>query len=59
MPDHTYFSNLSWQIVDLPRGPYRRPQYERVTLPMTVLRCVDRFLAPMKAKVLGGAYAHR
>jgi len=52
MPDHTYFANLIWQIADLLRGPYRPPQYERVMLPMTVLRRFDCVLAPTKAKVL-------
>ncbi len=49
MPDHNYFANLIWQIADLLRGPY---QYERVMLPMTVLRRFDCVLAPTKAKVL-------
>jgi type I restriction enzyme M protein len=52
MPDHNYFSNLIWQIADLLRGPYRPPQYERVMLPMTVLRRFDCVLAPTKARVL-------
>src|SRR5204862_6114035 len=52
MPDHNYFANLIWQIADLLRGPYRPPQYERVMLPMTVLRRFDCLLAPTKAKVL-------
>ena len=52
MADHSYFSNLIWQIADLLRGPYRPPQYERVMLPMTVLRRFDCVLAPSKAKVL-------
>jgi type I restriction enzyme M protein len=52
MPDHSYFSNLIWQIADLLRGPYRPPQYERVMLPMTVLRRFDCILAPTKEKVL-------
>jgi len=52
MPDHNYFSNLIWQIADLLRGPYRPPQYERVMLPMTVLRRFDCVLAPTKEKVL-------
>jgi HsdM N-terminal domain len=52
MADHNYFSNLIWQIADLLRGPYRPPQYERVMLPMTVLRRFDCVLAPSKAKVL-------
>ena len=52
MRDHSDFSNLIWQIADLLRGPYRPPQYERVMLPMTVLRRFDCVLAPTKAKVL-------
>lgn len=52
MTDHSYFENLIWQIADLLRGPYRPPQYERVMLPMTVLRRFDCVLAPSKAKVL-------
>ena len=52
MPDHSYFTNLIWQIADLLRGPYRPPQYERVMLPMTVLRRFDCVLAPSKAEVL-------
>ncbi len=52
MPDHNYFATLIWQIADLLRGPYRPPQYERVMLPMTVLRRFDCVLAPTKAKVL-------
>lgn len=51
MPDHNYFANLIWQIADLLRGPYRPPQYERVMLPMTVLRRFDCVLAPTKAAV--------
>jgi len=50
--DHTYFHNLIWQIADLLRGPYRPPQYERVMLPMTVLRRFDCVLAPTKERVL-------
>ena len=37
----SFFANLIWQIADLRRGPYRLPQYERVMLPMTVLRRFD------------------
>ena len=51
MPDHSYFANLIWQIADLLRGPYRPPQYERVMLPMTVLRRFDCVLASTNAKV--------
>ena len=52
MPDHSYFANLIWQIADLLRGPYRPPQYERVMLPMTVLRRFDCVLAASKASVV-------
>ncbi len=52
MPDHSYFANLIWQIADLLRGPYRPPQYERVMLPMTVLRRFDSVLVRTKPEVL-------
>jgi type I restriction enzyme M protein len=52
MPNHHELANLIWQIADLLRGPYRPPQYERVMLPMTVLRRFDCVLAPTKKKVL-------
>jgi type I restriction enzyme M protein len=50
--DHHQLSNFIWQIADLLRGPYRPPQYERVMLPMTVLRRFDCVLAPTKEEVL-------
>jgi type I restriction enzyme M protein len=52
MPSEHELENLIWQIADLLRGPYRPPQYERVMLPMTVLRRFDCVLAPTKNKVL-------
>lgn len=52
MANHHELSNFIWQIADLLRGPYRPPQYERVMLPMTVLRRFDCVLAPTKDKVL-------
>src|SRR5271170_5415254 len=52
MPAHHDHANLIWQIADLLRGPYRPPQYERVMLPMTVLRRFDCALASTKPKVL-------
>lgn len=52
MPSHHDLANLIWQIADLLRGPYRPPQYERVMLPMTVLRRFDSVLAPTKKRVL-------
>jgi type I restriction enzyme M protein len=52
MSNHHDLSTFIWQIADLLRGPYRPPQYERVMLPMTVLRRFDCVLAPTKEKVL-------
>src|SRR5436190_9694913 len=52
MASHYDHAGPIWQIADLLRGPYRPPQYERVMLPMTVLRRFDCVLAPTKAKVV-------
>ena len=52
MANHHELANFIWQIADLLRGPYRPPQYERVMLPMTVLRRFDCVLASTKDKVL-------
>jgi type I restriction enzyme M protein len=49
---HQDLSAFIWQIAGLLRGPYRPPQYERVMLPMTVLRRFDCVLQPTKDKVL-------
>lgn len=57
--DHNAFANLLWQIADLLRGPYRPPQYERVMLPMTVLRRFDCVLAEKKAKVVAALEKHK
>jgi type I restriction enzyme M protein len=52
MANHDQLSNFIWQVADLLRGPYRQLQYERVMLPLTVLRRFDCVLAPTKAEVL-------
>lgn len=52
MLDHHQISNFIWQIADLLRGPYRPPQYERVMLPLVVLRRFDCVLEQTKPKVL-------
>lgn len=52
MVDRHQLSNFIWQIADLLRGPYRPPQYERVMLPMTVLRRFDCVLGSTKQDVL-------
>ena len=45
-------ANFIWSVADLLRGPYRPPQYERVMLPLTVLRRFDAVLALSKVAVL-------
>lgn len=52
MSSHHELTTFIWQIADLLRGPYRPPQYERVMLPMTVLRRFDCVLAAKKSAVL-------
>ena len=41
-----------WSTCNLPRGPYKRNEYRKVILPLTVLRRFDCILAPTKAAVL-------
>lgn len=50
--DFSSLSNFIWSVADLLRGPYRPPQYERVMLPMVVLRRFDCVLEHSKSKVL-------
>ena len=45
-------SDLVWKIANLLRGPYRRPQYRKVMIPLTVLRRQDCVLEESKADVL-------
>jgi type I restriction enzyme M protein len=47
-----HLANFIWSVADLLRGPYRPPQYERVMLPLTVLRRFDAVLAPTKETVV-------
>jgi type I restriction enzyme M protein len=51
-PNFQQLSNFIWLVADLLRGPYRPPQYERVMLPLTVLRRFDWVLEPTKDAVL-------
>ncbi|MGD0113016.1 MAG: class I SAM-dependent DNA methyltransferase [Armatimonadota bacterium] len=41
-----------WSICNLLRGPYKRNEYRKVILPLTVLRRFDCLLAPTKAPTL-------
>jgi len=52
-------SNFIWSVADLLRGPYRPPQYERVILPMTVLRRFDCVLGASKKAVLAEYEKHK
>lgn len=45
-------SNFIWSIADLLRGPYRPPQFERVMLPLVVLRRFDCVLESTKDAML-------
>ncbi len=49
---HSQMVNFIWSICDLLRGPYRRNEYRKVILPLTVLRRFDSILAPTKQQVL-------
>ena len=49
---HQELVNFIWSICNLLRGPYKRNEYRKVILPMTVLRRFDCLLAPTKDAVL-------
>ncbi len=49
---HGQMVNFIWNICNLLRGPYKRNEYRKVILPLTVLRRFDCILEPTKAKVL-------
>jgi type I restriction enzyme M protein len=49
---HSQLANFIWSICNLLRGPYKRNEYRKVILPLTVLRRFDCLLAPTKTRVL-------
>lgn len=49
---HRQLANDIWSICNLLRGPYKRNEYRKVILPLTVLRRFDGLLAPTKAQAL-------
>ncbi len=49
---HSELVNFIWNICNLLRGPYKRNEYRKVILPLTVLRRFDCLLAPTKAQAL-------
>jgi len=49
---HQQAVNFIWGICNLLRGPYKRNEYRKVILPLTVLRRFDCILEPTKELVL-------
>ena len=49
---HAELANFIWDICNLLRGPYKRNEYRKVILPLTVLRRFDCVLAKTKKAVL-------
>ena len=49
---HAELANFIWSICNLLRGPYKRSEYRKVILPLTVLRRFDCVLAGTKEEVL-------
>ena len=49
---HAELANFIWSICNLLRGPYKRNEYRKVILPLTVLRRFDCVLAATKEEVL-------
>jgi len=49
---HRDLANFIWSICNLLRGPYKRNEYRKVILPLTVLRRFDCLLVESKDRVL-------
>ena len=49
---HRQLAGFIWDICNLLRGPYKRNEYRKVILPLTVLRRFDCLLGPTKEQVL-------
>src|SRR3954464_12550394 len=49
---HRQLANFIWDICNLLRGPYKRNEYRKVILPLTILRRFDCLLASTKDAVL-------
>ena len=50
---HTELASLIWRICNLLRGPYKRNEYRKVILPLTVLRRFDCVLADANGNAPG------
>ena len=55
---HGQLAGFIWKICNLLRGPYKRNEYRKVILPLTVLRRFDCVLAGTKQAVLTAAERH-
>ncbi|WP_419845055.1 type I restriction-modification system subunit M [Candidatus Poriferisocius sp.] len=55
---HQQLANFIWKICNLLRGPYKRNEYRKVILPLTVLRRFDCVLADTKQAVLAAHQQH-
>ena len=55
---HADLANFIWGICNLLRGPYKRNEYRKVILPLTVLRRFDCVLADTKEAVLAANAKH-
>ena len=49
---HNQLASFIWSICNLLRGPYKRNEYRKVILPLTVLRRFECLLEPTRQKVL-------
>lgn len=49
---HSQMATFIWNICDLLRGLYKRNEYRKVILPLTLLRRFDCILAPTKDRVM-------
>ncbi|MCW8797322.1 MAG: type I restriction-modification system subunit M N-terminal domain-containing protein, partial [Chlorobium sp.] len=49
---HSQLAIFIWSICNLLRGPYKRNEYRKVILPLTVLRRFECLLEPTRQKVL-------
>ena len=55
---HQQLANFIWKICNLLRGPYKRNEYRKVILPLTVLRRFDCVLSDTKEAVLAAHERH-
>lgn len=49
---HNQLANFIWSICNLLRGPYKRSEYRKVILPLTVLRRFECLLEPTRQAAL-------